>query len=176
LVIQSDREASLRTRGKGTRSSWGIQATASKAWASVKLRVIRSPVVRSAALWITAREPVASRGVHDLREGKTLKGVVQERLRYEIRPWNSICAETAGRLRKPESGPVVSRDSSRHKWSWVGDAVEGHRNYREGRIRPLTGRTVERWKQSSEEDLLQGRMNLINTIRGPVVRGKPQTV
>jgi len=56
LVTQGDREAGLRTRGKETHSSWGIQATASKAWASVKPRVIRSLAVRSAALWITARE------------------------------------------------------------------------------------------------------------------------
>jgi hypothetical protein len=48
-------------------------ATAPKAWESVKPRVIRSPVVRSAARWITARKPVASEGVHDLREGKALK-------------------------------------------------------------------------------------------------------
>jgi len=35
--------------------------------------VIRSPVVRSAARSITARKPVAPRGVHDLDEGKALK-------------------------------------------------------------------------------------------------------
>jgi hypothetical protein len=39
----------------------------------VKLRVIRSLAVRSAERWITARELVASREDHDLREGKTLK-------------------------------------------------------------------------------------------------------
>jgi hypothetical protein len=73
LVTQDDREAGLRAREKGIHSSLGIRATAPKAWESVKLRVIRSPVVRSEALWITAREPVAPRGVHDLREGKALK-------------------------------------------------------------------------------------------------------
>jgi hypothetical protein len=74
LVTQGDREAGLRTRGKETHSSWGIQATAPKAWESVKPRVTRSLVVRSAEWWITARELVASRGDHDLHEGKTLKG------------------------------------------------------------------------------------------------------
>jgi len=74
LVTQGNREASLRTREKGTHSSWGIQATASKAWESVKPRVIRSLAVRSEEWWITARELVASREDHDLREGKTLKG------------------------------------------------------------------------------------------------------
>jgi hypothetical protein len=57
---------------------------------------------------------VASREAHDLHEGKALKEAVQERLRYEIRPWNSVNAKTAERLRKPESGPVESVDSSRH--------------------------------------------------------------
>jgi hypothetical protein len=125
LVIQGDREVSLRTCGKGAYSSWGTQATASKAWESVKPRVIRSPETRSAARWITAREPVASRGAHDLHEGKALKGAVQERLRHEGRPWNSICAKTAERLRKPESGPVVRLDNSSHEGSWIEDAVEG---------------------------------------------------
>jgi hypothetical protein len=87
--------------------------------------VIRSPVTRSAAQWITAREPVASRGAHDLHEGKALKEAVQERLRHEIRPWNSVFAETAERLRKPESGPVVRPDNSSHEGSWVEDTVEG---------------------------------------------------
>ena len=35
--------------------------------------MIRSLAVRSVAKWITARELVASKGDHDLREGKTLK-------------------------------------------------------------------------------------------------------
>lgn len=39
--------------------------------------------------WITVREPVASRGAHDLCEGKALERKVQERLGHEIRPWNS---------------------------------------------------------------------------------------
>jgi len=72
-VTQVDQEAGLRTREKGSHSSQGIQATASKAWESVKLRVIRSLAVRSEEWWITARELVASREDHDLREGKTLK-------------------------------------------------------------------------------------------------------
>ena len=73
LVTQGNQEAGLRTREKGTHSSGGIQATASKAWESEKPRVIRSPVVRSEEWWITARELVASKEDHDLREGKTLK-------------------------------------------------------------------------------------------------------
>jgi hypothetical protein len=73
VVTQVDQEAGLRTREKGSHSSGGIQATASKAWESVKSRVIRSLAVRSEEWWITAREPVASREDHDLREGKTLK-------------------------------------------------------------------------------------------------------
>jgi hypothetical protein len=39
--------------------------------------------------WMTAREHVAPRGVRDLREGKALKGGVQERLRHGTGPWNS---------------------------------------------------------------------------------------
>jgi hypothetical protein len=74
VVTQGDQEAGLRTREKGTHSSVGIQATASKAWESVKFRVIRSLLVRSEEWWITARELVASKGDHDLCEGKTLKG------------------------------------------------------------------------------------------------------
>jgi len=73
LVIQGDQEAGLRTREKGTHSSGGSQATASKAWESVKPRVIRSLALRSGEWWITAREPVASREDHDLHEGKSLK-------------------------------------------------------------------------------------------------------
>jgi len=38
--------------------------------------------------------------------------VVYERLRHEIRPWNSIDAETAERVRNPESGTGVGLDSS----------------------------------------------------------------
>jgi len=74
LVTQGDREAGLRAREKGTHSSWGIMATASKAWESVKPRVIRSLAVRPKEWWITARELVASRGDHDLYEGNALKG------------------------------------------------------------------------------------------------------
>jgi len=73
LVIQGDQEAGLRTREKGTHSSRGIQATASKAWESVKPRAIRSLALRSEEWWTTAREPVASKGDHDLHEGKPLK-------------------------------------------------------------------------------------------------------
>lgn len=73
MVTQDDQEAGLRAREKEIHSPLGIQATVPKAWESVKLRVTRSPVVRSEALWITAREPVAPRGVHDLDEGKALK-------------------------------------------------------------------------------------------------------
>jgi hypothetical protein len=40
----------------------------------VKPRVIRSLAVRSEEWWITARKLVASKGDHDLYEGKTLKG------------------------------------------------------------------------------------------------------
>jgi len=36
-------------------------------------------------------------------------------LRHEIRPWNLIYAETAERLKKPESGTEVSMDSSLHE-------------------------------------------------------------
>jgi hypothetical protein len=39
--------------------------------------------------WITVREPVASRGAHDLCEGKALEREVHERLGHETRPWNS---------------------------------------------------------------------------------------
>jgi hypothetical protein len=39
--------------------------------------------------WITAWEPVASKGVHDLCEGKALERKVHERLGHEIRLWNS---------------------------------------------------------------------------------------
>jgi hypothetical protein len=113
LVTQGNQEAGLRTRGKGTYSSRGIQATASKAWASVKPRVIRSLAVRSAAQWITAREQSWPREGYTLFARGTLwREVVQERLRHETRPWNSVKAKTAERLRKPESGPVVSLDSS----------------------------------------------------------------
>jgi hypothetical protein len=55
---------------------------------------------------------VALRGVHDLHEGKTLKEAAQEWLRHETRPWNSVGAKTAERLREPESGSVVSADNS----------------------------------------------------------------
>jgi len=75
LVTQGDREAGLRTREKGTHSSWGIQATASKAWESVKLRVIRLLVVRSRSTVDNCKGAKWPRkGIHDLREGKTLKG------------------------------------------------------------------------------------------------------
>jgi hypothetical protein len=47
LVTQGYREASLRTRGKGTYSLRGIQATAHTAWESVKRQAIRSLVSRS---------------------------------------------------------------------------------------------------------------------------------
>jgi hypothetical protein len=50
---------------------------------------------------------VSPRGVHDLREGKALKGKVQKRLRREIEPWNLRLLETAEGLRKPESGTEV---------------------------------------------------------------------
>jgi len=46
LVTQGDREADLRAREKGTHSSQGIQATAPKAWESVKRRAIRSLAAR----------------------------------------------------------------------------------------------------------------------------------
>jgi hypothetical protein len=36
-------------------------------------------------------------------------------LRHEIRPWNSIDAETAERVRNPESGTGVGADSLLHK-------------------------------------------------------------
>jgi hypothetical protein len=51
----------------------------------------------TARRWMTAREQVASRGDHDLCEGKALKGEAQERSRHETRPWNSS-------LRKPLGG------------------------------------------------------------------------
>jgi hypothetical protein len=35
-------------------------------------------------------------------------------LRHEIRPWNSIDAETAERVRNPESGTGVGADSLLH--------------------------------------------------------------
>ena len=73
LVVQGDREAGLRPREKGTHSLGGNQATAPK---SVGVGEIRGDKAASDALlhtrWITAGEPVALRGVHDLREGKTL--------------------------------------------------------------------------------------------------------
>jgi len=74
VVIQGDQEAGLRAREKGTHSSRGIQATASKARESVKPRVIRSLLVRSEGRWRTARELVASKEDHDLYEGNALKG------------------------------------------------------------------------------------------------------
>ena len=54
-----------------------------------KREAIRSQATHSSHGWITAGKPVSPRGFHDLREGKTLKGAAQERLRHEIRPWNS---------------------------------------------------------------------------------------
>jgi len=84
-------------RGKQVHSSWGIQAAAPRAWVSVKPRAIRSRRrVFRRDRWMTTREPVASRGVHDLREGNALKGEAQERLRHETRPWNSIVQKPLG--------------------------------------------------------------------------------
>jgi len=65
-------------------------------------------------------------------------------LRHEIRPWNSIDAESAERLKKPESGTGVSVDSSLQLRGQIEDAVERRRDAMEGRIRLLTDRTVER--------------------------------
>jgi hypothetical protein len=54
-----------------------------------KRGVIRPLATHFSHGWITAGKLVSLRGCHDLREGKTLKGVVHKRLRREIKPWNS---------------------------------------------------------------------------------------
>jgi hypothetical protein len=52
-------------------------------------------------------------------------------------------AETAERLRKPESGTGAGMEQPVPHRGWREDAVVGQRNLRGGRIRP-TGRTVEK--------------------------------
>jgi hypothetical protein len=50
-------------------------------------------------------------------------------LRHEIRPWNLIYAETAERLKKPESGTEVSVDSSPHTGAGSEMPLKGAENH-----------------------------------------------
>jgi hypothetical protein len=85
---RSDREAGA-PREKGAHSRRGKPGDCARAWESAETGGERSRAVRSARRWMTAGEQMAPRGVHDLCEGKALKGGTQERLRHETRPWNS---------------------------------------------------------------------------------------
>jgi len=74
-VIQGDREVGLRAGGKGAFSSRGIQATASKARASVKPGAIRSLATRFLGTVTNCREASGpERGYTISSEGNTLKG------------------------------------------------------------------------------------------------------
>jgi hypothetical protein len=88
LGVRGDREAGLGTR-KGSSSPGGSLATAPR---GVGVGGNRGGWLREArsSRPVDNREgAVASRGDHDLREGKALKGGTQERLRHETGPWNT---------------------------------------------------------------------------------------
>jgi hypothetical protein len=75
LVTQGDRETGLRTRGKVVYSSRGIQATASKAWESVKRWVIRSSAARFRSTVDNCREASGlGRGARSLRGENSEEG------------------------------------------------------------------------------------------------------
>jgi len=68
LVTQGNREANLRVCEKGTHSPQGIQATASKAWESVKRGAIRSLAARFQGTVDNCMEPGGpERGARSLR-------------------------------------------------------------------------------------------------------------
>jgi hypothetical protein len=69
---------------------------------------------RPARRWMTAREPVASRGVHDRCEGKALKGGSPGTVAACNKAVELEQAEAAERLRKPESGTGAGLDSPSH--------------------------------------------------------------
>ena len=79
------------------------------------------------ARWITAWELVASRGDHDLCEGKALEGKFRNGLGVKQSPGTRTCLEIAEGLRKPGSETRSRRDGPLHNQGGsFEDAVEGH--------------------------------------------------